>query len=71
MNLAPTGGKLVVTITDDGIGGADLAGGSGLPGLVDRVQAVGGRLELTSPAGKGTRLRAELPTSLLGSLDAR
>ena len=70
VELEPSGGKLVVTITDDGVGGADLAERLGLRGLVDRVQAVGGRLELASPAGKGTRLRAELPTSLLGSLDA-
>jgi signal transduction histidine kinase len=42
-------------------GGADLAGGSGLRGLSDRVAALDGRLELHSPPGGGTRLRAELP----------
>jgi signal transduction histidine kinase len=53
--------QLVVEITDDGIGGAVLGAGSGLSGLADRVAALDGRLELTSPAGAGTRLRAELP----------
>jgi PAS domain S-box-containing protein len=55
--------RLVVTVTDDGRGGAaaDLAGGSGLAGLSDRVAAVGGTLAVESPAGAGTRLVAELP----------
>jgi signal transduction histidine kinase len=52
---------LTVTISDDGVGGAHLHAGSGLRGLVDRVEAVGGRLELQSPPGRGTRLHAELP----------
>ena len=43
------GGSLLVTIADDGIGGAELGRGSGLRGLTDRVQAVGGVLDLTSP----------------------
>ncbi|HEY6696233.1 MAG TPA: GAF domain-containing sensor histidine kinase [Solirubrobacteraceae bacterium] len=59
---------LVVEIADDGIGGADPTRGSGLSGLVDRVQAIGGRLEVASRPGEGTRLRAELPTNVLGSL---
>jgi len=54
-------GKLVVTITDDGAGGANLGVGSGLSGLADRVAALDGRLDLCSPARHGTRLRAELP----------
>lgn len=55
-----TNGRLVVSVTDDGAGGADLRRGSGLAGLADRVEAQGGELEVTSgPAG--TRLTAELP----------
>jgi PAS domain S-box-containing protein len=50
-----------VEIADDGVGGADLDGGTGLRGLADRVAALGGTLEMRSPAGEGTRLRAELP----------
>jgi PAS domain S-box-containing protein len=54
---------LRVSVTDDGRGGAapDLAGGSGLAGLTDRVAAVGGTLAIASPAGAGTTLTAELP----------
>jgi glucose-6-phosphate-specific signal transduction histidine kinase len=44
-----------------GVGGAVVGAGSGLRGLADRVAALDGRLELDSPAGHGTRLRAELP----------
>jgi signal transduction histidine kinase len=54
-------GHAVVEVADDGVGGADAKGGSGLCGLVDRVEALGGRLAVTSPAGAGTRVRAELP----------
>jgi PAS domain S-box-containing protein len=55
--------RLVVTVTDDGRGGAaaDLAGGSGLAGLTDRVAAVGGTLTIESSPGAGTRLTDELP----------
>lgn len=52
---------LVVSVEDDGRGGASLEAGSGLRGLADRVEALGGRLELESPPGDGTRLLAELP----------
>jgi PAS domain S-box-containing protein len=52
--------RLVMVVDDDGIGGADEAG-SGLRGLADRVDALGGRLTIESPAGGGTRLRAEIP----------
>jgi signal transduction histidine kinase len=51
---------LTVEVVDDGVGGADQQG-SGLRGLADRVEALGGRLALDSPAGGGTRLRAEIP----------
>jgi signal transduction histidine kinase len=54
---------LRVSVRDDGRGGADPHGGSGLVGLKDRVQALGGRLWLHSPPGTGTTLRAELPLS--------
>ena len=52
----------VVEIADDGVGGADPAAGSGLRGLADRVEAVGGRLLIMSPPGGGTVVTAELPT---------
>jgi signal transduction histidine kinase len=55
------GDLLRVTVRDDGAGGADLAGGSGLAGLKDRMEALGGRIVLHSPRGAGTSLRAELP----------
>jgi len=55
------GDRVVVEVADDGIGGADIASGSGLRGLADRVAALDGRLELRSPPGAGTRLRAEIP----------
>jgi signal transduction histidine kinase len=54
---------LEISIRDDGVGGADPARGSGLIGLTDRVDALGGTIEVTSPAGAGTTLRVALPTS--------
>ena len=54
-------GRLVVEIVDDGVGGADPARGSGLRGLADRVEALGGRLSVQSPAGAGTRVVVEIP----------
>jgi len=54
-------GVLVVEVVDDGIGGADTEKGTGLRGLADRVESLGGRLRIWSPRGGGTRLRAELP----------
>jgi signal transduction histidine kinase len=54
-------GHLLVEITDDGVGGADAGDGSGLRGLADRVAALSGTLEVVSPPGHGTRLRAQLP----------
>jgi len=54
-------GTLRVSVQDDGVGGADLARGSGLVGLKDRVEALGGRLSLDSSPGAGTRLRVDLP----------
>jgi glucose-6-phosphate-specific signal transduction histidine kinase len=52
---------LIVVVEDDGVGGADPSGGTGLSGLLDRVAAFDGRLEIDSPLGGGTRVRAELP----------
>ena len=54
------GDTLVTEIRDDGVGGADVAGG-GLRGLADRLAALDGRLSVESPAGDGTKLRAEVP----------
>jgi signal transduction histidine kinase len=54
-------GRAIVEIADDGIGGADPGRGSGLRGLADRVSALDGSMQLDSPAGAGTRLRAEIP----------
>jgi signal transduction histidine kinase len=54
---------LLVSVADDGVGGASLAKGHGLAGLDDRVRAAGGVLALDSPAGRGTRLTATLPLS--------
>ena len=55
------GDRLVAQVADDGSGGADPAAGSGLRGLRDRVEALGGRLAISSPPGRGTVVRAELP----------
>ena len=52
---------LTVEVADDGIGGATTAGGSGLRGLADRVETLGGRFTVSSPPGRGTTLRAEIP----------
>jgi signal transduction histidine kinase len=54
-------GRLVVEVVDDGVGGADTRGGSGLRGLADRVEALGGELRVWSPVDGGTRVRAEIP----------
>jgi signal transduction histidine kinase len=53
--------RLVVTVVDDGVGGADPASGSGLRGLGDRIAALDGRLEVSSPVGEGTTVRAVIP----------
>jgi signal transduction histidine kinase len=56
-------GALAVSIRDDGIGGADPSRGSGLIGLTDRVEASGGTISISSHAGAGTQITAELPIS--------
>jgi signal transduction histidine kinase len=60
------GDLLTVAVTDDGAGGALVGGGTGLVGLKDRVEALGGRLRLDSPDGGGTSLTAELPVTSVG-----
>ncbi len=55
------GRRLVVVVTDDGIGGARMDGGSGLRGLADRVEALGGTLRVSGGPGTGTCVRAEIP----------
>jgi signal transduction histidine kinase len=54
-------GQALVEVRDDGVGGADRARGSGLRGLTDRVEALGGHLLVESPPGRGTHLKAEIP----------
>ncbi|MBU2668912.1 hypothetical protein KOI35_35920 [Actinoplanes bogorensis] len=61
VSLRLAGDRLLVEISDDGTGGADPDRGSGLRGLADRVETLGGTLRVRSPAGGGTRVRAELP----------
>ncbi len=53
--------RLVVEVSDDGAGGADPAAGSGLRGLADRMQILGGSIDVTSPLGEGTRVTARIP----------
>ena len=61
VRVLQAGDRLYVTVLDDGAGGADLALGTGLAGLRDRVAAVDGRLALSSPSGGPTELTVELP----------
>ena len=61
VDLARDDGVLVVEVSDDGVGGADADKGSGLRGLSDRVEALGGRFRVSSEQGRGTTVRAELP----------
>ena len=61
VNVRRQNGQVLVEVSDDGVGGADPATGSGLRGLLDRVSAVGGRLEVDSQPGQGTTVRAAIP----------
>jgi len=61
VRISHRGRLLEVDVVDDGVGGADPTGGSGLRGLEDRVAAIGGELRLESRAGAGTRVHAEIP----------
>jgi signal transduction histidine kinase len=61
VSVSRRNGHAIVEVADDGIGGADPGRGSGLRGLADRISALDGTLELSSPEGAGTMLRAEIP----------
>jgi signal transduction histidine kinase len=61
VHAARTAGVLRLVVSDDGVGGASPAAGTGLAGMADRVAAQGGTLALESPAGHGTRIAVELP----------
>ena len=61
IDVTQSSGRLLVEIADDGVGGANPAGGSGLRGLADRLEALGGRLSVESLPRGGTRLIAEIP----------
>jgi signal transduction histidine kinase len=61
VSVEPRGGELIVTVADDGVGGAELDAGSGLQGLEDRVGALEGRIHVESPPGEGTTVRAAIP----------
>jgi len=61
MSLATRHGSLLLSVRDDGAGGADPARGSGLAGLADRVEALGGSIRVHSAAGAGTQITVELP----------
>ncbi|MGH2803119.1 MAG: GAF domain-containing sensor histidine kinase, partial [Thermoleophilaceae bacterium] len=62
VSIRRSNGRATVTVSDDGVGGADPARGSGLRGLAARVEALNGRLDVDSPAERGTRIRAEIPS---------
>ena len=61
LSAARRNGSLVLSVSDDGVGGACVTDGSGLAGLTDRVAALGGRLAIDSPSGGGTTVTVELP----------
>jgi signal transduction histidine kinase len=61
VNVARRNGKLLVEVTDDGVGGANPDNGTGLRGLADRLAVIEGRLEVESPPGAGTTIRAKIP----------
>lgn len=61
VRLAARDGRLTIEVEDDGVGGATLQGGSGLRGLADRVDVLGGRMQLTSAPGQGTKISVEVP----------
>jgi PAS domain S-box-containing protein len=64
ISLGTRNGRLMLAVRDDGVGGADAARGSGLVGLTDRVEALGGVIHIRSQPGEGTRIAAELPFEL-------
>ena len=70
VSLATSYDSLLLSIRDDGVGRADPARGSGLVGLADRVEALGGSIQVRSGAGGGTHITAELPLELALAKDA-
>ena len=64
VSLERRDGNLVLSVRDDGVGGVDPACGSGIVGLTDRVEALGGSIRVDSRPGEGTRVTAELPLEL-------
>ena len=66
MHVSLSEGHAIVEVRDDGSGDVDPARGSGLSGLADRVSALGGTLEIESPAGAGTTIRARIPVTAPG-----
>jgi signal transduction histidine kinase len=64
VSLVQRGGRVVLSIGDDGVGGADAGRGSGLIGLRDRVEALGGSIRVDSRPGEGTQITAEFPLEL-------
>jgi signal transduction histidine kinase len=64
VSLGESDGSLVLTVRDDGAGGVDTARGSGLVGLTDRVEALGGSIRVGSRPAEGTQITAELPLEL-------
>jgi signal transduction histidine kinase len=66
VRVAAGEGGAIVEVRDDGSGGVDPARGSGLSGLADRVSALGGTLEIDSPVGAGTTIRARIPVTAPG-----
>ena len=63
VSVRRSNGRAMVTVSDDGVGGADPALGTGLRGLADRLEALNGRLDVESSAASGTRLSAQIPCS--------
>ena len=61
VSVGRSNGSATVVVADDGVGGADAALGTGLRGLADRIEALGGHLHVDSPAAGGTRLSADIP----------
>jgi signal transduction histidine kinase len=62
VSLAQRDESVLLSVRHDGVGGADTTRGSGLAGLIDRVEALGGSIRIDSQAGQGTQITADLPT---------